>query len=555
MNVTVVLIVGIYFIISLGLGLWVARKEKDNTEDYFLAGRKVPWYAVSMSMTGSNIGTEHFIGFVGAAYIFGMAPAVWEWGNFIAYSVLLWIFLPFYFRKKLYTISQFLEQRYSSVTRGVFAAAQLYMMVLGVLVPALYLGGRILCVMVLHQQVESINLLFVGCVVTIAGVTAAYCIYGGLLSVVWTDVLQVAILIAGGLLVLIIGVHHAGGIKQVVAANLAADPARLRMVHGLSHELAPWPGVLAYWLTISMCYVGTNQFYLQRCLGAKSEWDAKMGVIGCGFLKLLVPVIVVFPGLIAFKIFGTGLKSDGVYLKMIDEFLPSAGQGILLAALIAAMMSTVSSVLNSASTIWTVDVHKRLLRRKATEQEMVRVGKWATFVIIVFAAAVAPLLVKYEEGIFVYIQNLGSHFAAPISVIFLAAFLWRKAHGRAATFTLIFGFAFGYVLKFFVIFVKKGWIPLIEPNHILWMTPFMTRAGISFVASLIALILATYLIRPNPAEAPDPDCIWNRRWARLPEVERPINKGANNLMFWWAVMVAASIAIFTFFSLTPQKSL
>jgi SSS family solute:Na+ symporter len=365
--------------------------------------------------------------------------------------------------------------------------------------------------------------------------------------VVWTDVLQVTILIVGGLLVLVVSVYHAGGIREVVDANLVADPARLRLVHGVSHELMPWPAVLAYWMTTSMCYVGTNQFYLQRCLGAKSEWDAKMGVIGCGFLKILVPVLVVFPGLIAFKIFGEGLDRDGVYLRMIDEFLPSAGKGILLAALIAAMMSTVSSVLNSASTIWTVDVRKRLLRPKADEQEMVRVGKWATFIIIVFATAVAPLLLKYEGGIFVYVQNLGSHFAAPISVIFLAAFLWRKAHGRAATFTLIFGFAFGYVLKVFVIFVEKGWLPLIEPKHILWMTPFMTRAGLSFVASLIALVLSTHLIRPNPVEAPDPDCIWNRRWARLPEAERTINKGARNLMFWWAIMVAVSIAVFVFF--------
>ncbi|MHC4477099.1 MAG: sodium:solute symporter family transporter [Planctomycetota bacterium] len=547
MNLIVVLIVGIYFVCSLGLGLWVARKEKASTEDYFLAGRNVPWYAVSMSMTGSNIGTEHFIGFVGAAYIFGMAPAVWEWGNFIAYSVLLWIFLPFYFRKKLYTVSQFLEQRYSSVTRGIFAAAQLFMMVLGVLVPALYLGGRILYEMVLGRQVEFINMSFAGCVATIAGITAAYCIYGGLLSVVWTDVLQVTILIVGGFLVLVVGLHQAGGIKEVIAANLADDPGRLHLIHGLSHDLSPWPGVLAYWWTISLCYVGTNQFYLQRCLGARSEWDAKMGVIGCGFLKLLVPVIVVFPGLIAFKIFGEGLDRDGIYLRMIDELLPSVGKGILLAALIAAMMSTVSSVLNSASTIWTVDVHKRLLRRNASEQEMVEVGKWATFIIIVFATAVAPLLLEYEGGIFVYVQNLGSHFAAPISVIFLAAFLWRKAHGRAATFTMIFGFAFGYVLKFFVIFVEKDWIPLIEPKHILWMSPFMTRAGLSFVASIIALILSTYLIRPNRAEAPDPDCIWNRRWARLPEAERPINKGTRNLMFWWAVMVGVSIAVFAFF--------
>ncbi len=531
----------------MDVGLWVARREKNNTEDYFLAGRKIPWYAVAMSMTGSNIGTEHFIGFVGAAYIFGIAPAVWEWGNFISYSVLIWIFLPFYFRKKLYTISQFLEQRYSPVTRGIFAAAQLLMMVLGVLVPALYLGARILYEMVLHRQIESVNWLFMGCVLAIAGVTATYCIYGGLLSVVWTDVLQVAVLITGAVIVLVIGVHHAGGIKSIIAANLAADPARLNLIHNATHKLAPWPGIIGYLLSTSLCYVGTNQFYLQRCLGAKNEWHAKMGVVGCGFIKLLIPVLVVFPGLIAFARFGPGLDSDGIYLKMIDEMLPAAGQGILLAALIAAMMSTVSSVLNSASTIWTVDVHKRLLRPAASEQEMVRIGKWATFITIILGTILAPVLLRYEGGIFVYIQSLGAHFAPPISVIFLAAFLWRKAHGRAATFTLIFGIAFGFALELFLRTVQAEKTTLIKLEQIAWMEPFMTRAGISWVVSVLALVLSTWLIRPDRNETYDPDCIWNRRWARLPEGLRHLNKGARNLMFWWIVMLCLSIAIFVYF--------
>ena len=504
-----------------------------------------------MSMTGSNIGTEHFVGFVGAAYIFGLAPAVWEWGNFISYSVLIWIFLPFYFRKKLYTISQFLEQRYSPATRGIFAAAQLLMMVLGVLVPALYLGARILYVMVLDRQLESVNWLFMGCVLAIAGVTAAYCIYGGLLSVVWTDVFQVAILITGAMIVLVIGVHHTGGVKAIVAANLTADPARLNLIHNATHELAPWPGVIGYLLTISLCYVGTNQFYLQRCLGAKNEWHAKMGVLGCAFIKLFIPVLVVFPGLLAFARYGPGLDSDGIYLKMIREMLPTAGQGILLAALIAAMMSTVSSVLNSASTIWTVDVHKRLLRPDASEQEMVKVGRWATFITIILGAVLSPLPLMYalrgQGGIFVYIQSLGAHFAPPIAVIFLAAFLWRKAHGRAATFTLIFGFAFGFALEFFIRTVQAGRITFINFEQIKPMEPFMTRAGISWAASVLALILSTYLIPTNRNETYDHDCIWNKHWARLPEQLHHLNKGPQNLMFWWIVMLSLSIAIFIYF--------
>ncbi|MHC4176194.1 MAG: sodium:solute symporter family transporter, partial [Planctomycetota bacterium] len=195
MDPTILSVVAVYFVITLGLGFWVARNERNVADDYFLAGRKLPWYAVSMSMTGSNIGTEHFMGMVGTAYAFGLAPATFEWGNFIPYSVLIWIFLPFFFRKRLYTIPEFLERRYNHSTRSVFACLTLIHMVLVVLVPALYAGGRILYEMGLGTTITEFNWGFMGCILIISAVTAAYCIYGGLLSVVWTDVLQVAILL------------------------------------------------------------------------------------------------------------------------------------------------------------------------------------------------------------------------------------------------------------------------------------------------------------------------------------------------------------------------
>jgi SSS family solute:Na+ symporter len=296
-----------------------------------------------------------------------------------------------------------------------------------------------------------------------------------------------------------------------------------------------------------MCYVCTNQFYIQRCMGAKSEWDAKMGVVGCAFIKLLIPFLVVLPGLIAFTMYGPGLVRDGVYLKMVNTLLPTAGQGIMLAVLIAAIMSTVSSVLNSASTIWTVDVYKRILRPNASEQDMVRVGKWGTFTIILIGVIVAPMLLKYEKGIFVYVQELGAHFAAPISVIFLVAFCWRRAHGRAATVTLIFGIVFGYLMEFFVFCVKKEHLPWIEPERIGWIAPFMTRAGLNWAVSLVVMIVLSILISPRQKHSFDPESIWNPRWARLPEAERRLNKGWRNLMFWWLVMVCISIAIFVYF--------
>jgi len=456
---TILAVVAVYFALSLGLGFWVARGERNVADDYFLAGRKLPWYAVSMSMTGSNIGTEHFMGMVGTAYVFGLAPATFEWGNFIPYSILIWIFLPFFFRKKLYTIPEFLERRYNRSTRTAFACLTLFHMVIGVLVPALYAGGRILYEMPLDATLEGFNWPFMGCVLIIAGVTAAYCIYGGLLSVVWTDVLQVAILVIGGVLLVWIGAQDVGGMTAVVETNRQADASRMSLILPADHAVSPWTGVATFWLTLSLWYVGTNQFYIQRCLGAKSEWDAKMGVIGCGFLKVFLPLIIVIPGLIAFAKFGsrevTGLADDRVYVAMIKTFLSPEGllgtlgplaQGLLLAALIAAIMSSVSSVLNSASTIWSIDIHQRLIDSSSSEAELVGIGRWATLITIVIGAALAPMLLYWKAGIFIFIQNVAALLAPPIAVIFLAAFLWRRAHGRAATFTLWFGMIAGAVL-------------------------------------------------------------------------------------------------------------
>ncbi len=531
----------LYFAVTLGLGFWVARKEKNRIDDYFLAGRKLPWYAVSLSMTGSNIGTEHFIGMIGSAYAFGLAPATYEWGNFIPYSVLLWIFLPYFYRKKLYTIPEFLEKRYSASTRSVFACLTLSHMVLVVLTPALYAGGRIIFEMALQQPMENINAGFVGSILLISAATAAYCIYGGLLSVVWTDVLQVAILIAGGVILLFLGLKDVGNFQTVIDANIAADATRFSLILPANHELSPWTGVATFWLTLSMWYVGTNQFYIQRCLGAKSEWDAKMGVIGCAFLKVFLPLIIVFPGMIAFAKYGPGLVRDAVYVQMVNDLLPSAGKGILLAALIAAIMSTVSSVLNSSSTIWAMDVHKRYIRPNASEEALVKVGRWTTFIIILIGTALAPFLLLWKEGIFIYIQDMAALFAPPISVIFLAAFLWRKAHGRAAVFTLVFGIVIGILLIILTVNLgeKVQWIAAISP--------LLNRAAICWAFCFIALVLSTYLIPRNPQEQYDPDAIWNSRWARLPQSERSLNGGVRNLMFWWIVMMSVSTALFVTF--------
>jgi SSS family solute:Na+ symporter len=264
-----------------------------------------------------------------------------------------------------------------------------------------------------------------------------------------------------------------------------------------------------------------------------------MGVLGCAYIKLIMPFILVLPGMVAFAKFGPGLAEDAIYVKMINELLPPVGQGLLLAALIAAIMSTVSSVLNSASTIWSMDVHKRFLRKQAAEEELVKVGRWSTFVIIVIGALFAPILLTYEGGIFIYIQDTNTFIAPPICMIYLSAFVWRRAHGRAATFTLLFGLVSGIALKV----LAETWGPDgIEP-----LKPLLNRAAANCILCLAVLILASYAFPRNPQEWYDPDVIWNTKWGRLPASDRSLNRGGRNLMFWWIVLVATSTGLFILF--------
>ncbi len=542
MESQVVLIALLYFAVTIFVGFWVARGEKKKPEEYFLAGRKLPWYAVAMSMTGSNIGTEHFIGMVGTAYAWGLAPATFEWGNFLPYSILVWVFLPYFFRKKLYTIPEFLAKRKNDTTRALFALFILLHMVLAVLTPAIYAGGRMLYEMALKKQAGGIDPVFIGCILVISGATAAYCIYGGLLSVVWTDVLQVAILLLGGVFLVIVGSAKAGGIGEVIRANqehLAGGFRRIGLLQPVSHPVSPWTGVATFWLTLSLWYVGTNQFYIQRCLGARSEWDARMGVVGCAYIKIFLPFIIVFPGMVAFALYGSGLPKDSVYVKMINDLLPSWGKGIMLAVLVAAIMSTVSSVLNSASTIWAMDIHKRFLKPKSSGEDLVKVGRWATLATILIGTIIAPFLLYWEKGIFIYIQDMAAVIAPPVAVVFLAGFLWRKAHGRAASLTLALGVASGIILMVLSIAWGKGGID--------WLKPLLNRAALNFAFCLAIVIISTYLLKKGPEQG-DEDAIWNLGKAKLPPEEKHLNRGLRNLFFWWIVMVACSGSLFIIFS-------
>jgi len=532
-----VAVLAAYFLIVLGVGLWAGRREQNSAEEYFLAGRRLPWYAVGMSMVGSNISTEHFIGMVGAAYIFGLAPANWELMSLLSLSMLLFFFLPYYFRTKIFTIPTFLETRFSPSTRVIFAALSTLHLVFALLAGALYAGG-----LILHDYFQpgapalgeaGFSPYFLGGILLVAVVTGIYSVKGGLSSVVWTDVVQVIILVAGGLAVLFFSMDKAGGWEAMWEANNIGGARRTHLLHPADHAFAPWTGVFTLWMSLGLWYACTNQFYIQRAFGARSEWDARMGVILTGGIKMGMPLLVVIPGMAAFAIYGGDLPRDKVFNTLVRDLLPAGFGALVLAAMAAAIMSTISSVLNSASTILTIDFYQRFFRKDATQADLVRIGRWTTFGLLAVGIAWAPFIAKFDKGLFIYIQDMGAFFGPPIGVIFVGGMLWRGAKAGAANAALVGGMLFGLGLR--IVSEFADW-PLLDS--------FLNRAFITFVFSGGVLVAGSLIGPAFRARS----AVWDTSFLRLPEAERGAHGGLRSFHLWWALWALAVVSLMLVFA-------
>jgi len=280
----------LYLVLVVAIGFWVARREKTSAREYFLAGNKLPWFAIGASLIASSVSTEQFIGEVGFAYRYGIAVANWEWSVFPAMTLMMLFFVPFYLRRRISTMPEWLEHRFGPSSRFTFAVITILSYVFINLAGVLYAGG-----LALHA-IFGINLWWA--IVVLAVVAGAYTVAGGLASVVWTDLLQAILLLGGGLLVFFLGLREIGGWEVLRGAG---DRAHLMLP--ASHPELPWTGMLVLCLSTNLWYYATNQYINQRVLGAKDEWNARAGVIFAGFLGIFLTLAVCFPGLIAYAVF------------------------------------------------------------------------------------------------------------------------------------------------------------------------------------------------------------------------------------------------------------
>lgn len=573
-----------YLVALSAIGWWAARRQTDTSSGYFLANRTLPWYVVGSSFIAANISTEHFIGMVGAAVIYGICVATPEWSSVIAFTFLIWIFIPFLVSAKVFTAPEFLERRFGPTLRLFFAIVTVIVNIFGFLAPVLYGGGLALdraLGLQAAMQGTSLGTALAGvpngtlcfAIVVIAVAAGFWAIVGGLRSVAWMDLLTIVVKLGGGLLVTWFGLKLLGGEGGSVVKGFAVmiernqgnsgvwkeaidhvqpfitsgnEPYnRLSVIQPLSHEVIPWTHWVLSFFYIGLWYTVINQFMVQRVLAARSMYDARMGIVFAGFLKLLLPFVVVVPGLIFFALHPEVLlggtiadirpEADRTYINLIRDLIPAGLKGVMLAALFGAIQSTVSAVLNSTSTVFTLDIWRRFVRPGQTDHDSVRMGKWVTVVTLVIAIASAFYITSTRASLFVYIQQLYTFFAPPFSAVFLLGTLWKRINGISATITVFAGFVAGILVKV--------WASMTGGPD--WLLPYANQGVLNWAVCMVLCVLIALRTAPPRPEQVTSDLALD--WRILNLKGGLGDRWYNSVTLWWAICFAGMVAFVVIF--------
>lgn len=430
------IVIASYFVVLAGIAAWVISKKQEDTEDYFLAGRNVGWFIIGASIFASNIGSEHLVGLAGAGAESGMPLAHYELHAWIV-LLLGWVFLPFYARSGVFTMPEFLEKRYNENARWFLSVISLIGYVLTKVSVSIYAGG------IVFQALLDIDF-WTGAVLTLL-ITGVYTVAGGMRAVVYTEALQTVILIAGALAVTLIGLNHEtiggwSGLRTIVGNE------HFNMWKPIDHPQYPWTGMVFGGAIVGIWYWCTDQYIVQRVLTAKNLTEGRRGAIWGGFLKILPVFLFLVPGMVAFALSKQGVlqyeSPNEVLPVMVRTLLPDGIRGLVAAGLLAALMSSLASVFNSCSTLFTIDIYKKM-RPKASEARLVNTGRIATAIIVVLGFAWIPVMKNAPGTLYDYLQSVQSYIAPPITVVFLLGIFSKRMNAKGAMATLYLGLVIG----------------------------------------------------------------------------------------------------------------
>jgi SSS family solute:Na+ symporter len=562
------LAIALYFSILLGVAAWVVRKRQDTAADYFLAGRNLPWWIIGASIFASNIGSEHIVGLAGSGAQDGVALAHYELHAWCL-LVLAWVFVPFYARSLVYTMPEFLERRFSVRSRYVLSVVSLVTFVVSKIAVGVFAGGVVFSSLLPEMELtvagHVIDSFWIGSVGTI-GLTGLYTGLGGMRAVAYNDAVQVIVLIGGSALLTFYGLHVIGGWSEVrrlcgtemlnlwkpisppgVVSTWApvmetnAAGALTRQAWYFNGNF-PWPGMLICAPIIGLWYWCTDQYIVQRVLGAPNERTARRGSIFAAFLKLFPVYLFIVPGLICFALAKSGkipelasmVSADGkpvaaatqaAFPLMVRYLLPEGLRGIVVAGLLSALMGSLAGVFNACSTLFTVDLYQKW-RPQASQKQLVRTGRLATIACVVLGLAWIPVI-RGAHGLYGYLQAVQSYLAPPIFVVFFLGVFWRRANARGCFWSLTAGFALGALRMLIdtpVSLEMQSVAGGYAHGSFLWV---MNNINFQYFSVLITAVSALVLVGVSLATAP-PDAaqIQGLTFATLSDSDRETSRSS-----------------------------
>ena len=430
------IVLGIYFLALILVAVWVVLQKNKNTEDYFLAGRNVGWFVIGASIFASNIGSEHVVGLAGTGFESGTPMAHYELHAWIV-LLLGWLFLQFYIRSGAFTMPEFLEKRFDSKSRWFLSLFSLIAYVLTKVSVTIYAGGIVVS--------ELLGIPFWYGAIGVVVFTGMYTVIGGMKAVIYTETLQAIILILGSIIITYLGLQEVGGWAELRNTVIAASPDHFNMWRPMSDPDFPWTGLLFGGTIVGIWYWCTDQYIVQRTLAANNIKIGRRGAIFGAYLKLLPIFIFLIPGIIAFalsvqnpEVFSVE-KADRAFPMLVKTLLPVGLKGLVAGGLMAALMSSLASVFNSCSTIFTIDIYKKL-KPNESEKKLLNIGKLATTVIVILGIIWIPIMEKIGGGVmYQYLQNVQSYIAPPVAAVFILGIVWKRVNSKAAITTLMAG--------------------------------------------------------------------------------------------------------------------
>lgn len=538
-----------YFLILLTVIVAVSRKQR-NTTDYFLAGRNVGFFAIGASIFASNIGSEHVIGLAGQGASTGLAMAHYELHAWIV-VLLAWVFVPFYYQSKVFTMPEFLERRFGARPRWILSLVSLAAYILTKVSVTVYAGALVFSTLLPDTFGSPQNAFWVGAVATVV-LTGLYTIAGGLRAVLYTDSVQALILLIGSTALLYFGLQALGGWGEL-QAFASQNVAQYALWRPLSDPDFPWLGILIASPIVGIWYWCTDQYIVQRTLAAKDLKAARRGALWGAFLKVWPVLIFLIPGLIGAALHAKGLlaiptsddgsiSGDRVFPTMVTTLLPPGLRGLVVAGMMAALMSSLSSLFNSTATLFTVDVYEKL-RPGASEAQLVSVGRVVTLVVVVLGLAWIPVMPMVSKGgLYQYLQNVQGYLAPPITAVFLLGIFNSRINTRGAVWGLGLGFVLGMSKLLLQAFFGAG--KLESPGILAAIGDFnfLYFSGVLFLICVITIIGVSRTAAP-----PDREQIKGLTFASIDRAAVRASWGAKDVV-GTAVVLGLVAAIYIYFS-------